>query len=66
MAWDKLLPFLRKHAKKVEDYISETFDRVRTLTGKINLPQGSSDDPVVISKVFSDDEDSTHFDDPLE
>ena len=38
VAWDKLLPFLRKHAKKVEDYISETFDRVRTLTGKINLP----------------------------
>ena len=26
--WEKLLPFLKKHAKKTEDYISETFDRV--------------------------------------
>ena len=32
----------------------------------VSTTEGSSDDPVVISKVFSDDEDSTHFDDPLE
>ena len=28
--WSKLGPFMRKHAKKTDDYISETFDRVCT------------------------------------
>ena len=26
--WDRLHPFLKKHAKKTDDYINETFDRV--------------------------------------
>ena len=38
VAWDKLLPFLKKHAKKMGDYISETFDRVRNFRGNTNLP----------------------------
>ena len=35
MDWERLLPFLRKHAKKTNDYIQETFDRVRNISPTI-------------------------------